>query len=159
MRWPLCSNRPAHDSSCRQEDVLEKVSVIETFFRILFPSQRGLGRGNPSVYSGSESPHPRFGNSLKPLPPRPFPSGRSCGPQCEGQRDPGLWRCLRNTPLLHPCPGFGPFANAYRASSTDSRLPTLAGNLPLISSHFLHARVAHVHTITQQDLWKALCET
>ena len=41
----MCSNRPAHDSPCHQEDVLEKVSVIETFFRILFPSQRGLGRG------------------------------------------------------------------------------------------------------------------
>lgn len=144
----MCSNRPAHDSSCHQEDVLE-VSVIETFFRILFSSQRGLGRRNPSVYSGSESLHPRFRNSLKPLPPGPFLSGGSCGPQCEGQQDPRLRRCLKNMPLFHPSPGFGPFANAYRPSSTDSRLLTLTGNRTLISSHFLHARVAHVHTITQ----------
>lgn len=99
----MCSNRPTDDSSYSQEDVLEKVSVIETFFLILFPSQRGLGRGNPSVYSGSESPHPRFRNSLKPLSPGSFPSGGSR----EGQRDPRLWRCLRNMPLLRPCLGFG----------------------------------------------------
>lgn len=128
VRWSSCSTRPTLNTPCSWENVLEKISVLETSFLIFFSSPRGMGRGSGSVPCRSESPHPGLRNSWQPLPLGPSPPGcpRHSPPTlCPGgKRGPGVWRGVRRVaPSSLLCLWFGPLLTGFLPWQSSITLP------------------------------------
>lgn len=122
VRWSSCSTRPTLNTPCSWENVLEKISVLETSFLIFFSSPRGMGRGSGSVPCRSESPHPGLRNSWQPLPLGPSPPGcpRHSPPNPLPWWEVGSWSlegCEESCSFLSPLPVVW---------TTPHRLPALA---------------------------------